>query len=141
MGKLTAKRKAREYNRGKKAAREGRSRSWSEPWAYTFESNQHYEERREAFNQGYGINRRHAHVCPAPSSVITISRSGCRRRTWVDSGPKASTAVCFETQLTAAPQDEDERLKGHQHGCQGSQILGRRSRQHAARHRYSRPRG
>src|SRR5262245_46451077 len=38
-----------------KAAREGRSRSWSEPWAYPFESNQHYEERREAFNQGYGI--------------------------------------------------------------------------------------
>src|SRR6516165_11709343 len=34
-------------------------------------------------------NRRHAHVCPALSSVITVSRPGCRRRTWVDSGPKA----------------------------------------------------
>ena len=55
MGKLTAEQKVREYNRGQKAASEGRSRSWSEPWAYPFESNQHYEERREAFNQGYGI--------------------------------------------------------------------------------------
>jgi hypothetical protein len=51
MGKLTAEQKVREYNRGQKAASEGRSRSWSEPW----ESDQHYEERREAFNQGYGI--------------------------------------------------------------------------------------
>ena len=48
MGKLTAEQKVREYNRGQKAAREGRSRSWSEPRAYPFESNQHYEERREA---------------------------------------------------------------------------------------------
>ena len=55
MGKLTAEQKVREYNRGQKAAREGRSRPWSEPWVYPFESNQHYEERREAFNQGYGI--------------------------------------------------------------------------------------
>jgi hypothetical protein len=53
MGKLTAEQKVREYNRGQ--TREGRSRSWSEPWAYPFESNQRYEERREAFNQGYGI--------------------------------------------------------------------------------------
>jgi hypothetical protein len=55
MGKLMAEQKEREYNRGQKAASEGRSRSWSEPWAYPFESDQHYEERREAFNQGYGI--------------------------------------------------------------------------------------
>jgi hypothetical protein len=55
MGKLTAEQKVREHNRGQKAASEGRSRSWSEPWAYPFESDQHYEERREAFNQGYGI--------------------------------------------------------------------------------------
>ena len=55
MGKLTAEQKVRGHNRGQKAASEGRSRSWSEPWAYPFESNQHYEERREAFNQGYGI--------------------------------------------------------------------------------------
>src|SRR5712671_2547682 len=55
MGKLTAEQKVCEYNRGQKAVREGRSRSWSEPWAYPFESDQHYEERREAFNQGYGI--------------------------------------------------------------------------------------
>jgi hypothetical protein len=55
MGKLTAEQKAREYNRGQKAASEGRSRSWSEPWAYPLESDQHYEERREAFNLGYGI--------------------------------------------------------------------------------------
>ena len=55
MGKLTAEQRVREYNRGQKAAREARSRSWSEPWAYPFESDQHYEERREAFNEGYGI--------------------------------------------------------------------------------------
>jgi len=41
MGKLTAEQKVCEYNRGQKAAREGRSRSWSEPWAYPFESDQH----------------------------------------------------------------------------------------------------
>jgi hypothetical protein len=29
----------------------------------------------------------------------------------VDSGPKASTALYFDTRLTAAPRDEDERLK------------------------------
>ena len=55
MGKLTAEQTVREYNRGQKAASEGRPRSWSEPWAYPFESDQHYEGRREAFNQGYGI--------------------------------------------------------------------------------------
>jgi hypothetical protein len=55
MGKLTAEQTVRDYNRGQKAAGEGRSRSWSEPCAYPFESGQHYEERREAFNQGYGI--------------------------------------------------------------------------------------
>src|SRR5436190_14997151 len=54
MGKLTAEQKVCEYNRGRKAASEGRSRSSSEPQAYPFESDQHYEERREAFNQGYG---------------------------------------------------------------------------------------
>jgi hypothetical protein len=63
MGNLTAEQKMREYNRGQKAAREGRSRSWSEPWAYPFESDQHYEERREAFNEGYGI------IDPTPISV------------------------------------------------------------------------
>jgi hypothetical protein len=55
MGKLTAEQKLREYNRGQKAASECRSRSSSEPWAHLFESDQHYEERRDAFNQGYGI--------------------------------------------------------------------------------------
>ena len=38
MGKLTAERKVREYNRGQKAASEGRSRFWREPWAYPFNS-------------------------------------------------------------------------------------------------------
>jgi hypothetical protein len=38
MDKLTAEQKAREYNRGQKAAREGRSRYWNEPSAYPFES-------------------------------------------------------------------------------------------------------
>src|ERR1700732_1272765 len=42
---------------------EGRPRSWSEPWAYPFESDEHYEERREAFNQGYGI------IDPTPMSI------------------------------------------------------------------------
>jgi hypothetical protein len=31
MGKLTSEQKVREYNRGQKAASEGRSRSWSKP--------------------------------------------------------------------------------------------------------------
>ncbi len=53
MGILTPKETVREYNRGKKAAREGSSRYWSEPWAYPFESDEHYEERRQAFEQGY----------------------------------------------------------------------------------------
>ena len=37
MGKLTVEQKVHEYNRGKKAASEGRPRSRSEPWAYHFE--------------------------------------------------------------------------------------------------------
>ena len=53
MGKLTTEQKEREYNRGQKAAREGRSRYWSEPSAYPFESDQHYEGRAGAFGQGY----------------------------------------------------------------------------------------
>ncbi len=53
MGKLTPKETARELNRGLKAASEGRSRYWSEPWAYPFESDEHYEGRRKAFAQGF----------------------------------------------------------------------------------------
>ena len=53
MVKLTAEEKVCEYNRGQKAARQGRSRYWSEPWAYPFESDEHYELRRQAFEQGY----------------------------------------------------------------------------------------
>jgi hypothetical protein len=53
MGKLTTEQNEREYNRGQKAARQGRSRYWSEPSAYPFESDQHYEGRAEAFDQGY----------------------------------------------------------------------------------------
>jgi hypothetical protein len=63
MGKLTVEQKVREHDRGQKAANEGRPRSWSEPWAYPFESDEHYEERREAFNQGYGI------IDPMPVSI------------------------------------------------------------------------
>ena len=63
MGKLTAEQKVCEYNRGRKAASEGRSRSSSEPRAYPFESDRHYEERREAFNQGYGI------IDPTPMAI------------------------------------------------------------------------
>ena len=63
MGKLTAEQKAREYNRGQKAASERRPRSWSEPRAYPFESDEHYEERRDAFNEGYGITD------PTPMSI------------------------------------------------------------------------
>jgi hypothetical protein len=43
MGKLTVEQTTREHDRGQKAAREGRPRSWSEPWAYPFESDEHYE--------------------------------------------------------------------------------------------------
>ena len=53
MSKVTPEETAREHNRGQKAAREGRSRNWSEPWAYPFESNEHYEGRREAVEQGF----------------------------------------------------------------------------------------
>jgi hypothetical protein len=53
MGTLTADQKVREYNRGQKAAREGRWRYWSEPSAYPFESDEHYEGRAGAFDQGY----------------------------------------------------------------------------------------
>jgi hypothetical protein len=53
MGKLTAEQKVREYNRGQKAARDGRSRYWSEPSAYPFESDEHFQGRAEAFDQGY----------------------------------------------------------------------------------------
>ena len=60
MGKLTPEEAVREHNRGKKAVGEGRSRYWSEPWAYPFESEEHYELRRQAFEQGYGhLNLRH----------------------------------------------------------------------------------
>jgi hypothetical protein len=54
MGKLTPEETVREHNRGRKAVGEGRSRYWSEPWAYPFESDEHYEERRQAFERGYG---------------------------------------------------------------------------------------
>jgi len=53
MGKLTLEETVREHNRGRTAAGEGRSRYWSEPWAYPFESDEHYELRRQAFEQGY----------------------------------------------------------------------------------------
>jgi hypothetical protein len=53
MAKLTPEETVHEHNRGKKAVGEGRSRYWSEPWAYPFESDEHYEERRQAFEQGY----------------------------------------------------------------------------------------
>ena len=53
MGKLTPEEAVREHNRGRKAVGEGHSRYWSEPWAYPFESDEHYEERRQAFERGY----------------------------------------------------------------------------------------
>ena len=60
MDKLTSEETMREHNRGRKAVGEGRSRYWSEPWAYPFESEEHYELRRQAFEQGYGqLNLRH----------------------------------------------------------------------------------
>ena len=60
MGKLTPEETVHEHNRGRKAVGEGRSRYWSEPWAYPFESEEHYELRRQAFEQGYGhLNLRH----------------------------------------------------------------------------------
>ena len=60
MDKLTSEETMRERNRGRKAVGEGRSRYWSEPWAYPFESEKHYELRRQAFEQSYGhLNLRH----------------------------------------------------------------------------------
>ena len=70
MGKLTVEQKMREHEREQKAASEGRPRSWSEPWAYPFESDEHYEERREAFNQGYGI------IDPTPMSIDLLRNDG-----------------------------------------------------------------
>ena len=58
MGKLTLEEMVREHNRGQKAAGEGRSRYWSEPWAYPFESDEHYEGRREAFEQAFSAQDR-----------------------------------------------------------------------------------
>jgi len=58
MGKLTPAETVREHNLGQKAASEGRSRYWSEPWAYPFESDEHYEGRREAFEQGFSVQDR-----------------------------------------------------------------------------------
>jgi len=72
MGKLTAEQTVREYNRGQKAASEGRSRSWSEPWAYPFESGQHYERAPRGVQPGLWNNRRHAPVYPAISSTIMV---------------------------------------------------------------------
>jgi hypothetical protein len=60
MDKLTSEETMRERNRGRKAVGEGRSRYWSEPWAYPFESEEHYELRRQAFEQSYShLNLRH----------------------------------------------------------------------------------
>jgi hypothetical protein len=53
LSKLTAEQKVREYNRGQKAAKDGRSRYWSEPSAYPFESDEYYQGRTEAFDQGF----------------------------------------------------------------------------------------
>jgi hypothetical protein len=44
--KLTAEQKVREYNRGQKAAKKGRSLCWSDPSAYPFESNEPYQGRK-----------------------------------------------------------------------------------------------
>ena len=60
MGKLTRERTVREHDRGQKAAIEGRSRYWSEPSAYPFESDQHYQGRAEAFDQGYDDQFQHS---------------------------------------------------------------------------------
>jgi hypothetical protein len=43
--KPTAEQKVREYNRGQKAAKKGRSLYWSDPSAYPFESNEPYQGR------------------------------------------------------------------------------------------------
>jgi hypothetical protein len=59
MGKLTADQKTRAYNRGQNAAKKGHSRYWSEPSAYPFESDEHYQGRTEAFDRGYADQRWH----------------------------------------------------------------------------------
>ena len=43
---LTAEQKVREYNRGQKAAKKGRSLYWSDPSAYPFESDEPYQGRK-----------------------------------------------------------------------------------------------
>ena len=59
MGALTAEQKLCEYNRGQKAARNGRSRYWSQPSAYPFESDERYQGRAEAFGRGYDDQFQH----------------------------------------------------------------------------------
>ena len=44
--RLTAEQKVREYNRGQKAAKKGRSLYWSDPSAYPFESGEPYQGRK-----------------------------------------------------------------------------------------------
>ena len=75
MGTLTAQQKDREYNRGQKAAREGRSRYWSEPSAYPFESAEHYEGRAGSFDQGYDdqFQRNLAEINRKPSRGISYN--------------------------------------------------------------------
>ena len=48
MGKLTPEETVREHNRGRKAVDEGCSCYWSEPWAYPFESDELYVDRRSS---------------------------------------------------------------------------------------------
>src|SRR6516165_8579789 len=88
MGKLTAEQKVREYNRGKKP-QEKVAHVPGVSLGRTHSNPINIMKNAERLQPGLWNNRRHAHVCPALSSVITVSRPGCRRRTWVDSGPKA----------------------------------------------------
>ena len=81
MGKLTSEETVREHNRGKKAVGEGRSRYWSEPWAYPFESDEHYELRRQAFEQCY--TAQHRHKCGedlTSNAASNCARDGVARR-------------------------------------------------------------
>ena len=68
--KLTAEQKVREYNRGQKAAKRGRSLYWSDPSAYPFESDEPYQGRKRE------VSRSSAYKPPGfPATQLRGSKS------------------------------------------------------------------
>src|ERR1700745_780262 len=77
--------------RGQKAAREGRSRYWSEPSAYPFESDEHYEGRAGAFDQGYD-DQFQRNMAEINRTAPPFKQRPCLPRGLATSGDKAAPA-------------------------------------------------